>query len=88
LGRAPRRSTRAATSTWVGDVLIMYTDGLVERASSQGAQFGTTRLRKLARKLSGADAREIAEALMTAAQTHGKSAPQQDDITIVVVRRK
>ncbi len=80
--------TRGYVRLVPGDVLIMYTDGLVERANPRGEQFGTSRLRKLARSLGGAEARPTAEALLAAAEAHGRGAPQQDDITVVIIRRK
>lgn len=79
--------TRGYVHLTPGDALILYTDGLVDRENRAGQPFGTTRLRKLARKLAGADARRTAEALLAAADAHGRETPQQDDITIVVARR-
>lgn len=70
-----------------GDAVVMYTDGLIERANPKGEEFGLVRLRRLLRKLDGASARETVEKLFAAADAHAGSAPQVDDVTVVVVRK-
>jgi phosphoserine phosphatase RsbU/P len=70
-----------------GETVVMYTDGLVERANARGEEFGTTRLRRLLRKLNGASAREMVEKLFAAADHHAGGARPIDDATVVVVRK-
>lgn len=70
-----------------GDAVVMYTDGLIERANPRGEEFGMSRLRRLLRKLDGASARETVEALFAAADAHAGRARQVDDVTAVVVRK-
>jgi sigma-B regulation protein RsbU (phosphoserine phosphatase) len=70
-----------------GDMLVLYTDGLVERVNRQGRGFGMIRLRRLVRELEGAGAREAVDAIFEASDRHAAGAPQRDDMTVVVVRK-
>lgn len=81
-----------------GDVLVLYTDGLVEWENGQGEAFGTDRLFLAVQAAGGggndadpppppADARAIATAILESAERHANGHPHPDDITIVVVRR-
>lgn len=66
-----------------GDALVLYTDGLVETARADGAQFGLDRLSDAAARLCGSGAGAIAEGLLDAARAFGTSA---DDRSVLVVR--
>lgn len=70
-----------------GDTLLLYTDGLVERKDRKGREFGTNRMRHLLRRMEGAGAREIVDALFAACDRHAGREPQRDDMTAVVVRK-
>jgi phosphoserine phosphatase RsbU/P len=70
-----------------GDTVIMYTDGLIERMNAQGRQFGLRRFRRLLRDLQGQSAQEMVSAIFAAADLHGEGCPQEDDLTVVVVRK-
>jgi sigma-B regulation protein RsbU (phosphoserine phosphatase) len=71
-----------------GDFLVMYTDGIVERANPNGEPFGTERLLAIARANAGASAENIAEAIFAATDAHAAGVAQRDDMTVVVVRRR
>jgi phosphoserine phosphatase RsbU/P len=70
-----------------GDAVLMYTDGVIERANPRGEEFGLTRLRRLLRNLNGASARETVERVFAAADRHAAGARQVDDMTVVAVHR-
>lgn len=70
-----------------GDVLVMYTDGVVEREGPDQSPFGVQRLRALIARSGGASARSTVEAILSAASEHGGGSPLGDDMTVVVVRR-
>ena len=70
-----------------GEVLVMVTDGILERPDPEGEFFGDERLRAVVRGHPGASAGEILEAIFEAASTHGQGRPWDDDATVVVVRR-
>ena len=79
------RSTRVRLGA--GDVVVMYTDGVVEREDRGGEMYGTGRLRRLLRRLEGRGAGEMVEAVLAAVDEHGGSVPVADDLTVLVVRR-
>jgi phosphoserine phosphatase len=71
-----------------GDILGLISDGIYEYENEEGVQFGQQGVAKIIDSMPGAPARDLVPAIMKAARTHGGSAPQADDITIVLVRRK
>ena len=70
-----------------GDVLGLISDGIYEYENENGAQFGQQGVIRIIDKNPDASAEELVEKIMAAAREHGGSAPQADDITIVLVRR-
>jgi serine phosphatase RsbU (regulator of sigma subunit) len=70
-----------------GDLLLMYTDGVIEREGQDQEPFGLERLRGLLTKSAGAGARNIVDTILSAASKHGGGYPLEDDMTVVVVRR-
>jgi phosphoserine phosphatase RsbU/P len=68
-----------------GDLIVAYTDGLVEALSPAGREWGTEGLRLAAIGRDTESAEEIVEAITQAMHTfsHGR---QTDDATVVVVR--
>ena len=68
-----------------GDVLVLYTDGLVEARDGARQFFGTDRLIAAARG-PDASAAEIRKNILDALSRHTGSAPAEDDVTLVVVK--
>ncbi len=72
-----------------GDVLVMYTDGLVEARNTDRDQFGIQRLQDVVKAHTGQRAQAILDALLAAVQDFaGDDVPQFDDITLVIVARQ
>jgi sigma-B regulation protein RsbU (phosphoserine phosphatase) len=71
-----------------GDLLVLCTDGILERRGLDGSFFGEERLRALVRERRGQDARTVLEAIFDAAEAFGEGRPWEDDATVVVVRRQ
>ncbi len=72
-----------------GDVLVMYTDGLVEARNMDRDQFGIQRLQDVVKAHTGQRAQAILDALLAAVQDFaGDDVPQFDDITLVIVARQ
>ncbi len=71
-----------------GDILGLISDGIYEYENEDGVQFGQEGVRRIIDSMPGAPAKDLVPAIMNAAREHGGSAPQADDITIVLVRRK
>jgi len=70
-----------------GDLLVMCTDGILERRSRDGTFFGEERLRELVRARRNASAADLMAAIFEAAEAFGAGRAWEDDATVVVVRR-
>lgn len=70
-----------------GDYLIFYTDGLVEAHNEQREMFGSNRLKTLFIEYSGEDMALLDHLLLELDAFTGPIQEQEDDITIVVVKR-
>ena len=70
-----------------GDLLVLYTDGLIESINDAGREYGDARLaRAISRAEGGRTAREIRDAILEDLSSFKGDADQLDDITVVVVR--
>lgn len=69
-----------------GDVLVFYTDGVVEAGESVGEMFGVGRLSKVVLANRARDAKTVVEAVFRAVRKFSGDEPLADDATIVVVR--
>jgi sigma-B regulation protein RsbU (phosphoserine phosphatase) len=70
-----------------GDLLVAYTDGVVEPENSYGEQFGEDRLKDLLVKHGGQASDEIIARVMEAVEEWTGGGELQDDMTMLVVRR-
>jgi sigma-B regulation protein RsbU (phosphoserine phosphatase) len=66
-----------------GDVLLLYTDGVVEALDAAGTEWGEDRLRAAFAETSGATA--LTHAVYESVRAH-VGAAQQDDVTLVALR--
>lgn len=66
--------------------LVIYTDGVTESQSRDGEYYGESRLKEVLEEHSGENAREICQAIVDGARKFG-SGENQDDITVVVLKR-
>lgn len=69
------------------DVLVLLTDGFYEYQDAGGEQFGRDRVGQVVLEHRAGPAAAIVERLLAALQAFAGSAPQQDDLTALVVRR-
>ncbi|MFL6262089.1 MAG: PP2C family protein-serine/threonine phosphatase [Thermoanaerobaculia bacterium] len=70
-----------------GDLLIFYTDGLVEARNEHGLEYGDARLQKAVdRAAASRTAREIRDAVLGDLANFKGDQEQADDMTLVVVR--
>ncbi len=69
-----------------GDLLLVFTDGLVEAINDKEVEYGEPRMFATLNGLSGRTAAEVLQGLMTSADQFVGSAPQHDDITCLVLR--
>lgn len=70
-----------------GSMLLLFTDGLVERRAPDGEFFGQERLVQIVRQNRAAPARALVETLYDAAAGFGAAAPWDDDVTVMVLGR-
>jgi phosphoserine phosphatase len=71
-----------------GDLLALLSDGVFEYPNRAGEQFGVRGVEEHWRRLHGQPVERIAAGILAAVRGHGAGVPQEDDITIVLVRRQ
>ena len=69
-----------------GSVLLIGTDGLTESRDARGELFGRQRIVEVMRANAKRDAQDILDALVAAEAAFRGEVPQQDDLTMVVVK--
>ena len=70
-----------------GDILVLLSDGIYEYENRQGAPFGEERVAGLLRYHHRLPAAELARQILSATFEYGRDTSQEDDITLVLVRR-
>lgn len=70
-----------------GDSLLLYTDGVVE-AMTAGEEYGIERLADIARMNRDRSPRELLNACLADLRAFLRDTPVQDDVTLMLVRRK
>jgi sigma-B regulation protein RsbU (phosphoserine phosphatase) len=70
----------------VGDVLVVYTDGVTEALDVDGQEFGEERLVEILERCHKADASAILNAIVDGVNSFARGAAQHDDVTAMVVK--
>jgi len=70
-----------------GDVLVVYSDGLVEAEDAEGRMLGRDRVKDVIRAEARRGAAHLEAKLLEAVARFTRGRPQYDDITLVVVER-
>jgi len=68
-------------------IVLIGTDGIWETENPQGESFGKKRLREIIRQHKNESSAEIVRAVTNALADHRETAPQQDDVTMVVIKK-
>lgn len=71
----------------IGDVLVMYTDGVNEAFNANFEEYGDTRMAQLLATLQDKSCREIIDAQFADVKAFAGDAPQSDDITLMTLKR-
>ncbi len=71
-----------------GDRLLIYSDGISEAMNEQMEQFGDEKLREIVRCSSEDSSSELIEKIIAAVNAHVGDASHNDDMTIIVLKRK
>ncbi|HEY3807504.1 MAG TPA: SpoIIE family protein phosphatase [Kofleriaceae bacterium] len=74
------------TELAIGDVLVWYTDGIVECENANGEEYGEKRFRASVRKAAALDAGEMRDAIIADAAEYFGETARKDDITMVIGR--
>jgi hypothetical protein len=78
----------AATNLVPGDVILFYTDGVIETLNLAGEEFGEERLASVLCAHRDEPAEAIADAIDVAVRGFAGDAAQYDDLTLIVVKRE
>jgi sigma-B regulation protein RsbU (phosphoserine phosphatase) len=70
-----------------GDILVLLSDGIYEYHDAQQEQFGEQRVEDILRAHHGKPMAELSEILFEAVRAFANGAPQEDDMTVVLVKR-
>jgi serine phosphatase RsbU (regulator of sigma subunit) len=69
-----------------GDVLVWYTDGIVECENDKGEEYGEKRFRAAIRRVAHLEPAEMREGVVSASMAFFGDRPRKDDITMVFAR--
>ena len=70
-----------------GDVLVLYTDGVTEALDAEGYEFGIERTIQSVRASAGDGASAIVARVIEDVRNFAGSQPQNDDITLIAIRK-
>lgn len=68
------------------DLVVMYTDGVIEAKKTTGEMFGIERLKRIVEQHSALSAHDLFEKIQTAIREFIEKAPAFDDMTLIVIR--
>ncbi|MBA2495092.1 MAG: SpoIIE family protein phosphatase [Acidobacteria bacterium] len=71
-----------------GDALVIYSDGVSEAVNPKDEEFGMERLTQVVSKNLSASASGLRDKIESALSSFTQTAPANDDITLVIVKRK
>jgi sigma-B regulation protein RsbU (phosphoserine phosphatase) len=88
LGPFPHERYRVEhTHMEIGDVLVLYSDGISEATDTQGRLYGERRIAEKVDELAEEHAETICRALIQDVQDYARGSENSDDMTVVVVKR-
>ncbi len=70
-----------------GDILLLYTDGIVEAPDANFQLYGEERLKQKLLQVKDFSPREIAESILEEVQNYNAQGPYSDDKTVVAIKR-
>jgi len=90
MGAMPLAKLRPAVeiSLAPGDILVLLTDGIYEYEDAAGAQFGVQRVEQVLREHHHRDSASLAGCLLQTVRAFAQGAPQDDDVTMVLLKRR
>jgi sigma-B regulation protein RsbU (phosphoserine phosphatase) len=76
-----------AVSLERNDCLVLYTDGVTEALNTEGDEFGVDRLMQSVRSSAKDSAQAIVKKIIQDVRDFGGPAPQNDDMTLIAIRK-
>jgi phosphoserine phosphatase RsbU/P len=70
-----------------GSLLVLFTDGIVDRRAPGDVFFEEDRLKRVVLESHGAPAGHLLDRILDVAYAHGEGRPWEDDVTVMVIRR-
>jgi sigma-B regulation protein RsbU (phosphoserine phosphatase) len=70
----------------VGDILVLYTDGITEAMNTQSDLFGDTRLSRIVEEHGHLDSAELRERILREIEAFVGGADQHDDMTMILMK--
>lgn len=87
LGDLPESKYSSKTTELLpGDVLVWYTDGIVECENEKGEEYGEKRFRASIRRAGKMEPAELRDVVVNASMQFFGERPRKDDITMVIAR--
>ncbi len=83
---AETRYAETSTTLEPGDLVILYTDGIIEAKNSEGERFEEERLRRVIKRAREGSANAIISAILEDVEAFVSGAPQHDDQTLIVLK--
>jgi len=71
-----------------GDILVLYTDGIIEAENREGDEYGLDRLRETLCTMERLDADSVVGSIMDDVRNFTRGAQQSDDITLIAVEKR
>ena len=69
------------------DILILYTDGIIELVNKKSRIFGESRLKKLVHEHKGKTSKELVDIILEETQRFSKGANLEDDMTLAIIKK-
>ena len=70
----------------MGDVMVLYTDGITEAVNDRDEMYDVPRLVEVIRRTSSSSSQEIVDEIIRSVFAFSGTQPQFDDITLMVVK--
>lgn len=71
-----------------GDILVLYTDGVIESEAVDGDEFGTERLCEAIKRYSTSSAEDLVSSIREEVDEFSKGMAQTDDITLIAIEKR
>jgi sigma-B regulation protein RsbU (phosphoserine phosphatase) len=78
---------RAHVQLKPGSIMVLYTDGIIERQNIYGEQYDVYRLHEIVKKNRDKSAEEIIDEIFTDVYKFGSSVNWEDDASVVIIKR-